>query len=144
MVYYMSMNNTSGEGDIQIGAVEIKDATTDTRAVVNATYGLSTDVKRDVSTSVRAGSIQGKVSLSTIPAILKIGASSLAGRHTLTVYNDASEIVYIGFNDDVDSDDGFQISAGAGVTFNFDPAELVEVYGVLDEGTTSITLIELK
>ena len=140
----MSMNNTSGSGDIEIGAVEIKDATTDTRAVVNVTYGLSTDVKRDVSTSVRPGSIQDRVSLSTTPAILKIGETSLAGRHTLTVYNDASKIVYIGFNDDVTSDDGIQISSGIGITFNFDPLELVEVYGVLDEGTTEITIIELK
>ena len=140
----MSLNNTSGVGDIQIGAVEVKDATTDTRAVVNVTYGLSTDVKRDVSTSVRPGSIQDRVNLSTTPAILKIGETSLAGRHTLMVYNDASKIVYIGFNDDVTSDDGIQISSGIGITFNFDPLELVEVYGVLDEGTTEITIIELK
>ena len=140
----MSMDNTSGVGDIQIGAVEIKDSTTDTRAVVNATYGLSTDVKRDVSSSVRTGSIQGTVNLSTTPAILKIGASSLAGRHTLVVYNDTSTIVYIGFNSDVDSGDGFQLSAGIAISFSFDPAELVEVYGVLDEGATHVHLFELK
>jgi hypothetical protein len=93
---------------------------------------------------IHAGSLNGKVNLSTTPAVLKIGVTSLAGRHTLTVLNDASTIVYVGFNDDVSSDDGFQLSSGFGVTFNFDPDELVEVYGVIDEGTTSISLIELK
>lgn len=47
----MGIDNPSGSvtintGDIEIGAVEIKDGTTDTRAVVDATYGLATDVKR--------------------------------------------------------------------------------------------------
>ena len=93
---------------------------------------------------VHAGSLNGKVNLSITPAVLKIGASSLAGRHTLTVYNDASAIVYVGFNSDVSSDDGLQLSSGIGVTFNFDPDELVEVYGVVDEGTTSVSIIELK
>ena len=140
----MSLNNTSGVGDIQIGAVEVKDATTDTRAVVNVTYGLSVDVKRDVSASAGTGSIQGRVSLSTTPTVLKIGDSSLSDRHSLMVFNDASAIVYLGFNDDVTSDDGIQLSSGVGMVFNFDPAELVELYGVIDEGTTEITLIELK
>lgn len=140
----MSMDNTSGIGDIQIGAVEIKDATTDTRAVVDATYGLSVDVQRDVSVSVRAGSLNGRVNLSTTAAILKIGVSSLAGRHTLIVYNDASAVIYVGFNSNVTSGDGYQISSGTTITFNFDPAELLEVYGVLDEGTTDIFLMELK
>jgi hypothetical protein len=98
----------------------------------------------DHSDMIHAGSLNGKVNLSTTPAVLKIGVTSLAGRHTLTVLNDASTIVYVGFNDDVSSDDGFQLSSGFGVTFNFDPDELVEVYGVIDEGTTSISLIELK
>lgn len=93
---------------------------------------------------IHAGSKQGKVDLSTTPAVLKIGASSLSGRHTLTVYNDASAIVYIGFNSNVTADDGFQLSSGIGVIFKFDPDELVEVYGVLDNGTTSISLVELK
>lgn len=93
---------------------------------------------------IHAGSKQGKVNLSTTPAILKIGATSLSGRHTLTVYNDASAIVYVGFNSNVSSNDGFQLSSGIGITFKFDSDELVEVYGVLDEGTTSISLIELK
>jgi hypothetical protein len=140
----MSVDNTSGVGDIEIGAVEIKDATTDTRAVVDATYGLSTDVKRDVSTSVSAGSLNGRVSVSNIPAILKVGASSLSGRHTLTVYNDSSANVFIGFNSDVDSIDGYQLSSGIAIDFNFDPAELVQVYGVVAEGTTTIFLFELK
>jgi hypothetical protein len=95
-------------------------------------------------TAIRSGSIQGKVSLSSTPAILKIGASSLEGRHALVVCNDASAIVYVGFNSDVSSDDGIQLSSGGGITFNFDPLELVEVYGVLDEGTTDISLIEMR
>lgn len=33
-------------GDVEIGAVEIKNGTDDTRAVVDATYGLAVDVKR--------------------------------------------------------------------------------------------------
>jgi hypothetical protein len=140
----MSVDNTSGIGDIEIGAVEIKDATTDTRAVVNVTYGLSVDVKRDVSSSVGVGSLNGRVSLSTTPAILKVGASSLVGRHMLLVSNDASAVVYVGFNSDVSSADGFQLSSGIGVDFHFDPVVPVEVYGVLDEGTTDISVIEVK
>lgn len=93
---------------------------------------------------IHAGSLNGRVNLSTTPAVLKIGASSLAGRHTLTVYNDASAIVYVGFNSNVTSSDGYQVSSGTAIIFHFDPAELVEVYGVLDEGTTDIFLMELK
>lgn len=93
---------------------------------------------------VHAGSKQGRINLSTTPAVLKIGASSLTGRHTLTIYNDASTNVFVGFNSNVTSNDGFQLSSGIGITFKFDPTELVEVYGVLDEGTTDIMLIELK
>lgn len=36
-------------GDVEIGAVEIKDGSTDTRAVVDATYGLAVDVKRQAA-----------------------------------------------------------------------------------------------
>lgn len=93
---------------------------------------------------IHAGSKQGRVNLSTTAAVLKIGASSLAGRHTLTIYNDSSGNVFVGFNSNVTSNDGFQLSSGIGITFKFDPTELVEVYGVLDEGTTDITLFELK
>jgi len=39
-------NITLSGSDIEIGAVEIKDGATDTRAVVDATYGLAVDVKR--------------------------------------------------------------------------------------------------
>lgn len=99
---------------------------------------------KEPSELIHAGSKQGRINLSTTAAVLKIGASSLAGRHTLTVYNDASTNVYIGFNSDVTADDGFQLSSGIGIIFKFDPTELVEVYGVVDEGTTDIMLIELK
>lgn len=96
------------------------------------------------SSLIHAGSLNGRVSLSTTPAILKVGASSLAERHTLMVYNDASAVVYVGFNSDVTSADGFQLSGGKGITFRFDPDDMVEVYGVLDEGTTDIVLFEIK
>ena len=99
---------------------------------------------KEPSELVHAGSIQGRINLSTTPAILKVGASSLVGRHTLTIYNDASTNVFVGFNSNVTSNDGFQLSSGIGITFKFDPAELVQVYGVLDEGTTDISVFELK
>src|SRR5574341_1037089 len=93
---------------------------------------------------IHAGSIQGRVNLSTTAAVLKIGASSLAGRHTLTIYNDASTNIFFGFNSNVTAADGYRVASGTGVTFKFDPAELVEVYGVLEDTPLDIAIIELK
>ena len=93
---------------------------------------------------VHAGSLNGRVNLSTTAAVLKIGASALTGRHTLTIYNDASAVIYIGFNSNVTSNDGYQVSSGTAVTFKFDPTQPVTMYGVIDEGTTDIFLLELK
>lgn len=138
------MNNTSGVGDIQIGSVEIKDGTTDTRATVHTVYGLSSDIKRDTSFVIRSGSLQGRITLSSTPVALKAGVSELSGRHTLQIINDSSTNIYLGFNSNVSSDDGFQLPSGSGVSFHFDPAESFSVYGVLIENTTDVTIFELK
>lgn len=93
---------------------------------------------------IHAGSKQGRVNLSTTAVALKIGATSLAGRHTLTIYNDASTNIFVGFNSNVTGDDGYRIASGSGVTFKFDPAELVEVYGVLEGEPLDVAIVELK
>ncbi len=93
---------------------------------------------------VHAGSLNGRVTLSSTPAILKIGASQLSERHTLLIHNDASAIIFIGFNSNVSSTDGYQVSSGTVVTFKFDPTQSVTMYGVIDEGTASISLMEIK
>jgi hypothetical protein len=93
---------------------------------------------------VHAGSLNGRVTLSSTPAILKIGASQLADRHTLLIHNDASAIIFIGFNSNVSSTDGYQVSSGTVVTFKFDPTQAITMYGVIDEGTASISIMEIK
>jgi hypothetical protein len=98
----------------------------------------------DHSDMIHPGSIQGRVNLSTTAVELKIGVSQLAGRRSLTIYNDASAVIYVGFNSNVTSADGLQVSSGTSVFFKFDPAEPVTMYGVVDEGTPDIFLMELK
>ena len=58
---------TVNTGDIEIGAVELKDGTTDTRAVVDSTYGLGVDVKRITGTVTT--SISGTPNVTVTPTM---------------------------------------------------------------------------
>ena len=97
----------------------------------------------DHSEMIHAGSIQGRVDLSTTAVALKIGASSLAGRRALIIFNDASTNIFFGFNSNVTGADGYRVASGTGIKFKFDPEELVEIYGVLEDEPLDIAIIEL-
>ena len=83
-------------GDIEIGSVEIKDGTTDTRAVVDATYGLSVDVKRAAlptgaaldtsitSLSAKFGSVGQKTMAASAPVVLASDQASIPTTRTGT------------------------------------------------------------
>lgn len=90
-------------GDIEIGAVEIKDSTTDTRATVGAN-GLHVDVQASVlpdgaSTSAKQLADGHNVAVSNmIPAVetgLATSAKQLADGHNVTIDNISTDEVYV-------------------------------------------------
>lgn len=66
---------TINAGDIEIGAVEIKDATTDARAVVDATFGLAVDVKRSVAMDTELPAAAALADATANPTTPLVGAA---------------------------------------------------------------------
>ena len=97
---------TVNTGDIEIGAVELKDGTTDTRAVVDSTYGLAVDVKRINGTVTT--SISGTPSVTVTPTMsglltFQTGATAtgngtaidLSGYNTIVLMNTISGVATV-------------------------------------------------
>lgn len=83
----MGLNNPAGSvtintGDIEIGAVEVKDATTDTRAVVDASFGLAVDVKRSVAIDTELPAAALLANAATIPTAPIVGAALMGSNAT--------------------------------------------------------------
>lgn len=96
-------------GDIAIGAVEIKDATTDTRAVVDATYGLSVDVKRITPTTL---TIAHTVATSGVASSTALAAN--ASRKYALIVNDSANTIYIFLGATAVLNQGIRLNANGG------------------------------
>ncbi|MCK9602377.1 MAG: hypothetical protein M0R06_25250 [Sphaerochaeta sp.] len=83
-------DGTLEASDIEIGAVEIKDGTTDARAVVDAAGELS--VVQRGETDI----IAGAVTVGAAEVLLAVGVATLANRRILRVYNNSAAIIYVG------------------------------------------------
>lgn len=102
-------------GDIEIGAVEIKDATTDTRATVGAN-GLYVDVRTDVNTLEKTPTTVASAQATVTTAGTRV---QLATNTCLGVIVKAKStntgLIYVG-DVTVTSSNGFILSAGESVT----------------------------
>lgn len=85
------------------------------------------------------------IELSSTPTNLKTGSNIYVERKQLMVINDSSDLVYIGLNEDLTvANSQITLYSGQALTFNFDRTIVLPIYAVLEEGTNSIRIIELK
>jgi hypothetical protein len=87
---WVEWTGTLTVGDIEIGAVELKNYNTDDRAAINADHELSV-VQRG-----ETGIIAGAVTVGAAEVLLAVGVATLANRRVLRVYNNSAAIIYVG------------------------------------------------
>ncbi len=93
----------------------------------------------------------GRMTLTSTPAEIKVGATILKGRTKLFIINDSSNIVFVsddpGFTPGLGEPEFFSFS-GEVITISLDPNPPDGVqktfFAALTEGTTSIRILEAK
>ncbi|MNV12917.1 hypothetical protein D3C71_1035420 [compost metagenome] len=86
-----------GASDAQIGAVEIKDGTTDTRAAVDATYGVAVDIKRMPGIQAATGSLTNRSGTITAGGTSQVLMAANATRKYLFIQNVSVNDLWIDF-----------------------------------------------
>lgn len=90
------------------------------------------------------------MSLSEAPQISTISLSttetelvgSMTGREELQIINDSSKFIYVGFTSTFTLDESYTIFSGQMLTIKFE--EDFPIYCKLEEGTTTIKIVEVK
>lgn len=134
-------------GDIEIGAVEIKDGDSDTRADVKAGEGAenglvtipngTVSVSGVVSTNIATAVSGTNVSVTTSPTL--IPPSALANRKAFSIYNNGDKTVFLG-HPTVASGTGFPLPAGGAYDGEAKPG--VDIYGITTTGQCDIRILE--
>lgn len=80
-----------------------------------------------------------KISLSTTEAEL---VGTMANREGIQIINDSSRFIYVGFSESFTLDEAYTIFSGQMLTIRFE--EDFPIYCKLEEGTTTIKIVEVK
>jgi hypothetical protein len=130
---YLNVNANLGSVDVEIGAVEIKNSTDDTRATVGSAGLEVLATLRGLSGVVLSGARTVGTTATAIPA------SSLSDRKSLILYNNGTSTIYLG-GSAVTSSTGLPVGT-ADYSPSFDLGSSV-LYGVA--GTAGGTVIVLE
>lgn len=84
--------------------------------------------------------VQGTLSVGTTSIEVKVGASRLEGRKTVTVYNSSNRVVYWGYTSAVTTSSGTPIEKKQLVTF--DVGDNLSVYLIAETGTNEVRITE--
>ena len=122
-----------GASDIQIGAVEIKDGTTDNRVVVNDDGSLKVDVGGGNVTSAT----NTKVSVgSSSTTVLALNTSRVAA----ILVNDSDEVIYISLSGTAVINEGIRLNAYGGNLIETEYTGIITA--ICASGTKNLTVVE--
>jgi len=92
--------------------------------------------------TISTAPVTGAKTVSTTVAELFAGASRLANRYAMTVYNEGTTPVYWGGSSSVTTSTGFPLLPGDSVTFNFNPSVATPIY-FIGSANTAVRVVEL-
>jgi hypothetical protein len=99
--------------------------------LLNASWGPTTKV--------------GIVSMSTsVVTEIKVGTTTLDGRHTLLVTNDSSKLIYIGHSATLSSTNALLLNSGTAARIKLDPNLDQKYYGITFFGLADIRVMEMR
>lgn len=126
-------------GDNTIGRVKVTDGTT-VVSVDSSTQRLKVDAKISQAFNAIKTMVTGAKTVSTTAAALFAGASKLANRYMMIVYNEGTIPVYFG-GSSVTTSSGFPILPGDFAAFTIDPTTNPDFYFIAST-STSVRVVE--
>lgn len=91
--------------------------------------------------TIKSAPVTGAKTAGTTASEIFAATTRLAHRHTMCVFNDSSNIVYIG-NSGVTTSNGYPLPAGNSITFNLDPSIDTSIYFIASTSST-VRVMEL-
>lgn len=92
----------------------------------------------DNADSLNSGGVNGAITVSTTAVLAIVGASVLTNRKTLTIYNNGTAVIYLGYSTGVTTSNGTPISIGQLVSLAV--GESTTVYLIAANGSVTMNL----